>query len=61
MEVLIATSNNKSTDFTIIDENNDIIKTKYKNKSRRNIQRFVTKEPSYDPKTKSYGYNVKGF
>jgi protease II len=49
VEALITTSDNKSTDFTILDKDNDILQSRAKAGRMKSITKLISKDPSYDP------------
>lgn len=59
-ETLITTCDNKSTDFTIKDKNNNVIQDKWLCNNRKNLCRLMTKQPNYDPVDCSYKLDFRG-
>jgi hypothetical protein len=49
IETYITTCDNKCTDFTILDKNQNVIEKKWKSIHRRNVCRLVSKNPNFDP------------
>lgn len=60
IETLFTICDNKSTDFTVKDKNQNIIQSKYQANNKRNICRMVSKEPTFDVEENNYKLDFRG-
>lgn len=60
MEALITTCDNLSTDFTIMDNNANVIGSKWNADSKRNLCKLSNRDPSFDPKDCNFKLDFGG-
>ncbi len=60
IKALITNCDNRSTDFTIVDKENNVIDTKWKNGNKKSILKLVSKDPSFDPNDCCFKMDFKG-
>lgn len=60
INAFITTCDNKCTDFTILDQNDNVIQQKWKNNNKKNISQLYSKMPSFDPNECNFKLDFRG-